>query len=143
MKLLITIIFAYILASCCTKQYCIGSDDIQEVFFNGFDFRDVDSISIVSFVTTSAGKVKEDSALVLAYHNTNNRTVLNFPFKFNIKNRYELRLLSNQKMYFLDSFTTSQNTCNCPGDNFSVLKRYSSNGIVKNSSSFDYLEIEK
>jgi hypothetical protein len=133
----VTIVFFGAINSCCTKKYCLGFDNLNEIQLLNFTANDVDSIGLEIFVSGSNFTNRIDSSFTSAHGRTTGDTVLIIfmPEKISKSHEYKFTLLSTGQVYKLSNFEIRNEECNCPSDKYNVLDSYVINGQKINSSS--------
>lgn len=117
--------------SCCTKKYCLGFDDLNEIQLLNFTPNDVDSIALEIFVSGSNFTDRIDSS----FTNADTHLIISMPIKISKSHEYKITLLSTGQVYKLSDFEIRKEECNCPSDKYDVLDSYFVNGQKINSSS--------
>lgn len=123
--------------SCCTKKYCSGFDELNEIQLFNFESSEVDSISIEIYVKGSNYTKRIDSVFTQAKAKdpADKDLFIFMPEKLNRNHEYKISFLSNSIVYFLSDFEVREEECNCPSDKYNVLASYVLNGRKYNSSS--------
>ena len=134
--LLLLLSFILILAEngCCTKKYCFGYEDINEIQLQGFEANELDSVILETFVKETNFQNRIDSVFIAAYDNQDSSFVLYMPNKLDINADYKISMLSTAQIVRLTAFEVENKTCNCPTDKYKVLKSYQVNGIKQTES---------
>ncbi len=132
-----TIGFFGAINSCCTKEYCLGFDDLNEIQLLNFTANDVDSIGLEIFVSGSNFTNRIDSSFTSANGGTmgDKDLIIFMPEKISKSHEYKLTLLSTGQVYKLSNFEIRKEECNCPSDKYNVLDSYVLNGQKINSGS--------
>ncbi len=130
-------IFIISLQSCCTKKYCSGFDELNEIQLFNFESSEVDSISIEIYVKGSNYTKRLDSVFAQAKaKDPGEKDLFIFmPEKLNRNHEYKISSLSNSIVYLFSDFEVREEECNCPSDKYNVLASYVLNGRKYNSSS--------
>jgi len=125
------------LNACCTKKYCLGFDDLNEIQLLNFNSSEADSIAIERFAVGSNFSNRIDSSFTNASVRATGDTdlVIFLPEKIKQNYDYKITLLGAGRDYKLSNFEIRQEECNCPSDKFNVLDSYILNGQKINNSS--------
>jgi hypothetical protein len=108
------------LNSCCTEKYCLGADNLDEVFLENFNPSDIDSIFVFAYKKGSDFKTVVDSFMVAQCDSlTNIRYFMALGGnKINTGNDYQIYFTSINKYYKIMGFKTSKSECNSCSPSF-------------------------
>jgi len=143
--ILFSLISILVFNSCCTKKYCYGVDDLDNISFYGFSQQDLDSIVIKKYNKNTNFQHILDSVFIEPEHfiSNNEYEMLYLTDNFVIDYDYEVELLSTGQVYAFTDFTVEKKKCNkgflC-FDYFESLESYKVNGEKQTDS---YLRINK
>lgn len=129
-SLLITGFFIGINSCICTKKYCVGFDNLNEIQLNGFSTVESDSVAVEIFNSGSNFTDRIDSSFTSAIVSVALDTNMFIKVQENIHTNhdYKITLISTGQFYKLTDFITRKVECNCPSDLYNVLDSYSING---------------
>lgn len=127
--------------SCCTKQYCLGADDLNEIRFYGFTQEDTDTVFIKRFNKNTSFKTALDSSVaysVEVHSPTDLRIVrIDDQNKLSVDFDYKVELPGSGKTFTFSDFYSKKERCNggfmC-NDFYNSLESYKVNGQVTTSS---------
>jgi len=114
------------LNSCCTKMFCLGFDDLNEIQLINFTAADVDSIAFEIFASNSNFANRIDSSFTSAHGRDAGDTelIIFMSEKITTSHDYKITLYSTGQIYKLTGFTARKEECNCPSDKYNVLDSY-------------------
>ena len=143
-KLLIFSFYAGItalLSACCTKKYCMGFTDINEIAFYGFTIADLASIKIVRYQPGSNLTNPIDSFTTNGRVKSQGDTILYafLPEKMNAIMDYKVVVVNTNQTFKITDLKTSQQKCNTGAfcnDTYTNLDSYVVNNQRVVSSNF-------
>jgi hypothetical protein len=128
-----------IITGCCTKKYCLGFEEMNELFFKGFTASEIDTIMVQRFLRNSNFTQSVDSFRVVSTptNYSNNLLGILLPFNYRLTNDIKVTVVRNNSVYFISALTTLQKSCNnCSlagnGDLYSFLVSYKVNNTTFN-----------
>jgi len=132
--LLAILITAIILAfnSCCTKMYCLGWDEANEIALQNFTSDELDSIALETFQVGSGFTNRIDS--IFKSGTNGDYPHISLTRNFSKSHEYKITILSTGQVYTLTNFETKKESCNkCfpyhpEDDYYDELVSYSVNG---------------
>jgi hypothetical protein len=139
---ILPILLCLTIQSCCTKKYCTGFDDLNEIQLINFESSEVDSISIEIYVDGSNFSNRIDSVFTQAKaKGTSEKELFIFmPEKLNRNHAYKITLFANSTVYLFSDFEVRKEECNCPNDKYNVLDSYKLNGKLNISSAISIVK---
>ena len=127
--------------SCCTDVYCLGTDDMNQIYFYGFKYQETDTIVIKRFDKNTNFKVLLDSTVA---YSMASEPGLNFQIvltgdenKLTIDYDYKVELPDSGKSFTISDFVSKEKRCNTGflcNDTFNDLESYKLNGEVTRTS---------
>ncbi|MCE7043180.1 hypothetical protein [Dyadobacter sp. CY312] len=142
---LIIVLMTVLAGSCCTKKYCIGSDDMDYIQFNNFLNSELDTITIQRFSKNSNfATVMEDITVVTSnFSEGSDFQHIQLPVRLTIDYDYIVKLNSTGENFTISDFVSKKEDCNTGfmcNDSYNALKSYLVNG---NLMSTYQIEISK
>ena len=125
--------FLLVVNSCCTKKYCMGTDDLNEIKFYNFSQAELDTIIILSYPKNANFTASLDSFITQAT-NTGDYFSANTNDNLNTHLDYKIKLTSTGEVFTLTNFEVEKVGCNScfpyrPKDDFyNKLTAYQING---------------
>jgi len=143
--IVLIVIMAGLAGSCCTDKYCIGSDDMDYIQFNGFPTSELDTIIIQRFSKNSNfATVIENTTIVTSNFSAgSNFQHIQLPVRLVVDYDYKLQLKSTGENFTISDFVTKKESCNTGfmcNDSYNSLESYLINGKLKSTYQ---LEISK
>jgi hypothetical protein len=133
-----TIFFLFIatllaVSSCCTKKYCVGADDMNEIRFYNFAAADLDTVMVKRFAKSTGFVAELDSTTTLFYSYNSNNTmqIVQLTTALSVDFDYKVELASTGQTFTLSDFTVKQERCNTGfacNDHYTALVSYKVNG---------------
>src|SRR5436190_379435 len=97
------------LSSCCTKKYCMGFDEIQEIQLLDFSPEETDSITLETFDANTNFTSRIDST----FQNGQDGKI-RMPERVNLSTNYKITVLSTGQVYKITDIAIKKEECNCP-----------------------------
>lgn len=135
---LIIVLMAVVAGACCTKKYCIGSDDMSAIQFNNFLNSELDTITIQRFSKNSnfAAVMEETTVITSNFSQGSDFQQIQLPERLTIDYDYKVQLNSTGENFTISDFISQKEDCNTGfmcNDSYNALKSYLVNGNLMNS----------
>ncbi|MBS1782297.1 MAG: hypothetical protein JSS78_04465 [Bacteroidetes bacterium] len=133
MLTILTTVLLLSINACCTKKYCISSDEIHEIEFYNFPHANLDTIVLISYVKNSNFTTAIDSSTTQA-NKTGNYSTVYTKNKIITTYDYKIKFLSTSQVFALTGFEIEKQGCNAcfpyrpESDYYNILSAYQVNG---------------
>lgn len=132
-SLILVVINLLTLSSCCTKKYCLGADDMDQIYFYNVVKENLDTVVVRKFA-----KNTDFSTLISSTTTTVTANVSNADFeivilkeKLTVDFDYKVELPGNGQVFTISDFVVKKEQCNSGfmcNDYFNALESYKVNG---------------
>ncbi len=128
------------LDSCCTKEYCIGADDMDQIQFYNFTDNELDTVVVRRFNKNTGFARAIDSAISVTpnFYSTADFKVVRLVNKLTVDFDYQIVMSGTGMVFAISDFVVTRKSCNTGfmcNDSFNALESYKLNGQPGGSTS--------
>lgn len=121
-------------SACCTKMYCLGADDLNELDFYRFASTDIDTIIIKRYDRNVNLTLPIDSSTIItpSFYNESEYQVIYLIDRIDVNFNYKVIISSTGQTFTITDFVVKKEKCNtgflCT-DQYNSLESYTVNGV--------------
>lgn len=124
------------ISSCCTKKYCLGVEDMDEIWFYNFANNALDTIVIKRFSkNTNFSTVVDSSTTITNYFSSSKSPqIIRLTSNLTVDFDYKVEIISTGQSFKISDFVVKKERCNTGflcNDYFNALHNYKVNGQTR------------
>ena len=133
-SLMLLVVSLLAFSSCiCTKKYCLGADDMDQVYFYNNMIENLDTVVVKKFAknTGFATMISSSTTITVNFSKTTNFEIVVLNEKLTTDFDYKVELPGNGQVYTVSDFVVKKERCNSGfmcNDYFNALESYKVNG---------------